>query len=74
MERLLEVTIGNRDVAFWRKHNCEGMHVGRCNSMEHGYNGCGYEDGDVVDGHDKCTDILMLNIANSRCRRIRDNT
>jgi hypothetical protein len=74
MERLLEVTIGDRDVAFRRKHNCEGLLVGRCNSVERGYDGFGCEDGDIVDGHDKCADIFTSNIANSRCRRMQDNT
>ena len=51
------MTIGGRDVAVWREDDLERRFVGRRGGAESIYDGRPCEDGNVVDGHDKGTDI-----------------
>ena len=73
MKRLVEMTIGDRDITIWGKNDLEGLFVRRRGGAESIQDGRRGEHCNVVDGHDKGTNILPTNIADPRGSGVGDD-
>jgi hypothetical protein len=65
MKRLIEVTVNNWDVPIRSKDDLERLYIRRGNSMECFQNRCSGEHSDIIDGHNKGTNICAANIPDS---------
>ena len=65
MKRLVEVTVNNGDVPIRGEDNFERLLIRRGDSLEYVQNGCCGEHGNVIDGHDKGTNIFATDISDS---------
>jgi hypothetical protein len=74
MDRLVEMSIGDWNIPVRGENNLECVFVRRGCSTECVQDGCRSEHSDVIDGHNKGTDVFAANIPDSRGRGICNDT
>jgi hypothetical protein len=74
MQRLIEMTIDDWNVAIWSEDDLERRIVGCCSGAKSIQDGRHSEHGNIVDRHNKGADIFATNISDPRGNCVGDDS